>query len=195
MKVEMSIFKFKNVPNFLTFTRLIISFILPVCLFYFLPFKNFLVNLLLSALFIFFSLTDFLDGYLARKYNLETNLGKALDPIADKFFILFPLISLLAIKKIYFLWVIILIGRELFIMGLRQIALESNFDLKVSFTGKVKTFFQIIMIAVIIVNPYWNFEATNVLNIIESSLILITIFLSLLSAHQYYRVFRLKYNF
>ena len=90
-----------NLPNLLTLIRLFSSlFILPFLIVYFLPLNIFLINFFIIFLFILLSITDFLDGYLARKYNLETKFGRALDPIADKFFLSSTLISLLAINFI-----------------------------------------------------------------------------------------------
>ncbi len=180
-----------NFPIILTLIRLILSpLILPLCLVYLLPFNYLWLNFLLALLFVAFSITDFLDGYIARKYKMETKFGKALDPIADKFLISSTLISLLAIKKIYFLWVIILIGREFFMMGLRQIALENNYSIDVSIYGKIKTTFQIIMLTVIILNPFQEVKDFNFFNALEMSLIAFTIFLSIFSAFQYYLSFR-----
>ncbi len=180
-----------NIPIILTLIRLILSpLILPLFLVYFLPYNYLWLNILLALLFVAFSITDFLDGYIARKYKMETKFGKALDPIADKFLISSTLISLLAIKKIYFLWVIILIGREFFMMGLRQIALENNFSIEVSIYGKIKTTFQIIMLTIIILNPFHDIKTFNFFNIAEIFLIFCTIFLSLFSALQYYLSFR-----
>src|SRR5947199_10698456 len=101
---------FTTIPNKLTLIRLIGSpLLLPVLLVYFLPFNNFLINTLLAFIFLLFGATDFFDGYLARKYRLESTIGKVLDPIADKFLIYCTLIGLLAAGKIGFYWVIILI--------------------------------------------------------------------------------------
>src|SRR5690606_3086491 len=132
-------------PLFLTLIRLILSpIILPFLFVYLLPLNYVLINIFLAIVFILFSLTDFFDGYIARKYHQESSLGRLLDPIADKFLIFSVLISLLAAGKIFFYWVIILIGREIFIMGLRQLALEYAITIPVSWAGKVKTAIQMI---------------------------------------------------
>src|ERR1700722_2587731 len=130
-----------NTPTILTLIRLILSpLVLPVLFVYLLPYNNIYINILLALLFIAFSLTDFLDGYLARKYSQETALGSVLDPIADKFLVYSTLLALAVVNKLFFFWVVLLIGREFFMMGLRQVALENNFSVKVSSLGKTKTF-------------------------------------------------------
>ena len=182
-----------NFPTILTLSRLILSILLlPILLVGFLPYNLFWLNCILAALFFILGLTDFFDGYLARKYKQETKIGKALDHIADKFLITSTLISLLAIQKIYFFWVIILISRELFVLGLREIALENNLSIPVSFYGKLKTALQMIMLFVIILNPQASILFTTLTwSVLENILIVFTLFLSIYSAIQYYKsIFR-----
>ena len=126
-----------NVPNLLTFIRLVVSpLTLPVLLVYLLPYNILWVNILLAALFLVFSFTDFFDGYLARKWGQETTMGKMLDPIADKFLSASVLIALVASHKLFFYWAVILIGRSLFMMGLRIVSFEHGIPVPVSLWGK-----------------------------------------------------------
>lgn len=183
-----------NFPTALTLIRLVVSpLVLPLLLVYFLPFNLCWINSVLGFLFIAFSLTDFFDGYLARKMDQETHLGKVLDPIADKFLVYSTLIALLAAHKIYFYWVVILIGREIFLMGVRQVALEHNFSVAVSFLGKFKTAAQMSYLTVAIVNPYqpvgYSFSGVGLWNIVEASLLGATLFLSVFSAYKYFKAF------
>jgi CDP-diacylglycerol---glycerol-3-phosphate 3-phosphatidyltransferase len=185
-----------NTPNLLTIIRLICSPVfLPILIVYLLPYNIFWVNCIVVLLFGFLSVTDFFDGYLARRLQQETVLGRVLDPIADKFLLYATLIALLAAGKIYFYWVIILIGREFFVMGLRQIALENNFTIKVSALGKLKTTLQMITLTVLILNPYhttvsWQGLCNNILwNGGELLLLILTTAVALLSAQRYYRAF------
>lgn len=182
-----------NFPTLLTLIRLILSpIILPIALVYLLPLNNIVINSALALLFILFSITDFFDGYLARRLKQETALGKALDPLADKFLVFSVLVSLLAVHKIYFYWVIILIGREFFVMGLRQIALEKGLMVHVAFLGKVKTAFQMLYLTVVIMNPYQGLGFHDVglrWNGIEAGLLIATLLLSLVSAYYYYAAF------
>lgn len=177
-----------NIPLALTLFRLIVSpLILPLLLVAFLPFDNLFMNSLLAILFLLFGVTDFLDGYLARRFGQETRAGKLLDPIADKFLVYSTLVALLAVHKLFFYWVILFIGRELFVMGLRMIALEHYIQVPVSQTGKLKTMLQIICLGFIIFNPYqlYGFAQAPVFNGIETVLLASALFLSITSAYDY----------
>ena len=135
--------------------RLILSpLVLPFLLVYLLPANYFAVNVLLAVLFILFSLTDFFDGYLARRYKQVTSLGALLDPIADKILICSVLIALVAAQKLFFYWAILLIAREIFVMGLRNIAATRGIMLSVSTWGKAKTVSQMVFLSCVIANPY-----------------------------------------
>ena len=89
-----------------------------------------------AVFFIFLAITDFFDGYIARTYNLETNTGKILDPIADKFLIITTLLCLISTNQCPLIFAIPLIMREIAIMAMRQYAAENNFILSVSKQGK-----------------------------------------------------------
>lgn len=180
-----------NVPTFLTLIRLIIApcllpFLLIVCS----PFNILWLNLTVAFIFVLFALTDFFDGYLARKFKQETLLGSLLDPLADKFLMYSVLIVLLALHKIYFLWVLLFIGRELFVMGLRQIATEHHFSLRVSWTAKIKTFLQMIYVTTVIANPYQSLGllGASVWNGLELAFLGLALLFSLGSACQYYQI-------
>ncbi len=181
-----------SLATMFTLARLIISpLILPMALVYLLPYNNLYINASLALLFLAFSFTDFLDGYFARKYNQTSRLGAALDHIADKFFTNSTLIALLAVNKIYFFWVIIFVGRDLFIMGLRMIALEHNFSVPVGYLGKLKTASLMLFITWIIFNPYQQNTNHDALlwQQIELVLLSISLLLTLLSAYIYFRDF------
>ena len=153
-----------TLPTYITLVRLIGAPILvPFFIVHYQPSNNFIMNVLIAILFLFFGFTDFLDGFFARRYAQVTQLGATLDHLADKFLIFSALIGLVAIGKISYIWVVLLIGREFFIMGLRQIALEQNMHIAVSSWGKLKTALHIALISWIILNPmqmttslFWN---------------------------------------
>ena len=137
--------------------------LMPFFIVHYVALNDFMINVLVAILFLLFGFTDFLDGFFARRYAQVTKLGATLDHLADKFLIFSALIGLLAIDKISYIWVILLIGREFFIMGLRQIALEQDMHIAVSSWGKLKTVLHIGMISWIILNPaqatanlFWN---------------------------------------
>lgn len=182
----------EHIPLYLTFVRLTLSpTLLPFLLVYFLPYDIWWVNALLAFVFFLFGLTDFFDGYFARKFNQESQLGRILDPIADKFLIYSTLIALLDVGKIYFFWVILFIGREFFVMGLRLVAQSYHIVIHVSHWGKAKTVSQIILSIILIVNPYrsLSFEQAPRWTTIEWLALSGTLLLSLVSAMIYYYAF------
>ena len=102
------------------------------------------------ALFIIASLTDLLDGHIARKYNLVTNFGKFMDPLADKLLVCAAMICLVGMGKIPAWIVIVIISREFIISGFRLIASDNGRVIAASYWGKFKTTFQMLMICLMI---------------------------------------------
>lgn len=181
-----------TVATYLTLIRLVASpLVLPLILVFTLPYNCLALNICVAFIFLGLSFTDFLDGYYARKYNQTSRLGAAFDHIADKFLTNSTLIALLAVHKIDFYWVIIFISRDLFIMGLRQIALEYQFSLPVDYLGKIKTACMMMLLTWIILNPHQGESDSAFLFWQQTELILLTVSLSLtlLSAYAYYRSF------
>jgi CDP-diacylglycerol--glycerol-3-phosphate 3-phosphatidyltransferase len=178
----------------LTLVRLIIApLVLPFFLVYLCPLNIPLLNAFLALLFIGFGLTDFFDGYLARKNKEVTSLGGILDHAADKFLLYSTLIALVASHKIYFLWAIIWIGREFLIMTVRHVALEQNFSVPVSSLGKVKTVTQIIALALVITNPYQSLGFNSWWNWVEAFSLVVATTISLISIYYYGCFFIQKY--
>ena len=179
-----------TLPNVLTLVRLIASpIILPGLFVFFLPYNSLILNCIIGSIFLLVASTDFFDGYYARQLNQVTIFGSFLDPIADKFLFLSALIGLLGAQKIFFYWVIILIGREFFVMALRMMALEKGKNIPVLFAAKVKTAVEICYLAVVICNAnnhrYWIWGWCW-LDILEWLLLSATLTLSLLTAYWYY---------
>ncbi len=104
------------------------------------------------ALFIIASLTDLLDGKIARKYNLVTNFGKFMDPLADKLLVCAALICLIELQRIPAWIVIIIISREFIISGFRLVAADNRVVIAANYWGKFKTTFQMIMVFLMIAN-------------------------------------------
>lgn len=110
------------------------------------------VDYIALAIFIIASLTDLLDGKIARKHNLVTNFGKFMDPLADKLLVCAALIALVEMSRIPSWIVIIIISREFIISGFRLIASDNNVVIAASYWGKFKTTFQMIMVCLMIAN-------------------------------------------
>ena len=104
------------------------------------------------AIFVIASLTDMLDGYLARRDNLVTNFGKFMDPLADKLLVCSAMIALIEMNRIPSWVVIIIIAREFIISGFRLIASDNGVVIAASYWGKFKTTFQMVMICLMIAN-------------------------------------------
>ena len=105
-----------------------------------------------AALFIIASLTDMLDGKIARKYNLVTNFGKFMDPLADKLLVCSALICMIELRELPARMVIIIISREFIISGFRLVASDNGVVIAASYWGKFKTTFQMIGVVLLIFN-------------------------------------------
>ena len=161
-----------NLPNKITMFRVVlIPFFI---LFMLCPVLGGADKYVAAAIFITASITDFIDGQLARRMNLVTNFGKFMDPLADKLLVCSALICLCG-KKIPVVVVIIIISREFIISGFRLIASDKGVVIAAGWWGKVKTAVSMVMIIVVIIDlqnkPYQILE--NVL--IYASLILTVI--------------------
>lgn len=134
-----------NLPNKLTVLRVILV----------IPFVALLLmgyNWISLAIFIFACITDLIDGKIARKYELVTNFGKFMDPLADKLLVCSALICLIELERIPAWIVIIIIAREFIISGFRLIASDNNVVIAANMWGKYKTTFQMIMVILMIAN-------------------------------------------
>lgn len=139
-----------NLPNKLTIFRVIlIPFFV---IFLLLDASNQTYRYIADAIFIIASLTDMLDGKIARKYNLVTNFGKFMDPLADKLLVSAAMICLIATGQLAAWIVIIIISREFIISGFRLVASDNGIVIAASYWGKFKTVFQMLMIIVLIAN-------------------------------------------
>lgn len=138
-----------NLPNKLTILR--------VCLIpFFVVFllldggQNQMYRYISAVIFIIASLTDMLDGKIARKYNLVTNFGKFMDPLADKLLVCSALICLIQLGQIPAWMVIVIISREFIISGFRLVASDNGVVIAASYWGKFKTTFQMIAVVLLI---------------------------------------------
>ena len=140
-----------NTPNKLTTLRVIM---IPFFVFFLLwqNGENYTFRMIALALFIIASLTDLLDGKIARKYNLVTNFGKFMDPLADKLLVCSALICLIELNALPAWMVIIIISREFIISGFRLIASDNGVVIAASYWGKFKTTFQMVSVVLLILD-------------------------------------------
>ena len=139
-----------NLPNKLTILR---TLMIPVFLFFLLTdCAGDYSKWIAVVVFILASLTDFLDGHIARKYNLVTNFGKFMDPLADKLLVCSAMIALVGMHRLSSIVAIIIIAREFIISGFRLIASDNGIVIAASYWGKFKTTFQMIGVVLLIFN-------------------------------------------
>ena len=131
------------------------------------------------AIFVAASVTDWFDGHLARKYNLITNFGKFMDPLADKLLVCSAMICMIEVDKLPAWVVIIIIGREFIISGFRLIAAENGIVIAANYWGKFKTVSQMFMLILLIA------DLGGAFNMIAQVLIWVSLVLTIVSLIDY----------
>ena len=186
-----------NTPNKLTVFRIILVPLMVIISLINIPVEIGGISLtfiIMDIIFIIGSLTDKLDGYLARKNNQVTNFGKFLDPIADKILVISAMLILVEADRLPAWIPIIIITRELAVSGYRLIAVQQNGEvIAASVWGKLKTVTQMIAIilAFIDINPFGAifFESLDtmhfVLNLVTTSLMIICVIATIFSGYEY----------
>ena len=181
-----------NLPNKLTIVRMIM--IVPFVLFLLGGFYQWgwlsaclpYVDYIALAIFVIASLTDMLDGKIARKYNLVTNFGKFMDPLADKLLVCSAMICLVEMGRIPAWIVIVIISREFIISGFRLVASDNGVVIAASYWGKFKTVFQMIMICLMIVdNAYFPLAGTLIWTVLVQLVMWIALALTVISLLDY----------
>ena len=165
-----------NTPNKLTLLRVILIPFFVICM---LAVSAGWGKWAALAIFVIASLTDTLDGYLARRDNLVTNFGKFMDPLADKLLVCSAMICLVDLARIPSWVVIIIIGREFVISGFRLIASDNGIVIAANYWGKIKTVCQMVMIIVVIA------DLGGVFGIVEQVLIYLSLLLTVISLATY----------
>lgn len=186
-----------NVPNRITLCRIILSILLLVLIIFpmekigidFPEFKiaNVIINskyLICGVIFMIASLTDFLDGYLARKYNLVTDLGKVMDAIADKVLVNGVLIVLAVEGYISVVVPVVIVSRDIFVDSIKMVAGQKSGAVGASKAGKFKTAFILVGITLLFFQDI-PFSLLGV-NFVSRTIIMIATVLSVISGIQYY---------
>ena len=168
-----------NTPNKLTVARMIM---VPFLVVFLLTGWGGDANRYISLIiFVAASITDWLDGYLARKNHLVTNFGKFMDPLADKLLVCSAMICMIELGRLPAWFVIIIIGREFIISGFRLIAAENGIVIAANYWGKFKTVSQMIMILLLIL----HFDDISVFALLEQIFIWISLALTVISLMTY----------
>ncbi len=160
-----------HIPNILTISRIIL---LPVLIgLFFVP--GACAAWAALAIYIFCAVTDFLDGYVARKYNVTSGVGTFLDPISDKIMVVSLLMAMAAFDRLDGIWVvpaIIILSREFFVSGLREYLGPKNVKVPVSQLAKWKTAFQMVALGFLVIGDYGD-------TVIEHTLLIGQVLLSI----------------
>ena len=167
-----------NLPNKLTVLRVIM---IPFFVFFYLTGNAVIADLI----FIVASLTDMLDGKIARKYNLVTNFGKFMDPFSDKLLVAAALICFIELGRMPAWIVLIIISREFIISGFRLVAAEGGKVIAAGYWGKVKTAVTMVTIIFMIPNFGAMFPATHVVYILEQIMVYASLALTIISLVDY----------
>ena len=177
-----------NLPNVLTTFRFLVIPIVIVLM----KSNSLAINLVAAVLFLIASLTDIVDGYIARKYNIVTNMGKILDPLADKVMVLIVLIMLIPMDRVPAWVVALIVLRETAVTSLRAVAAADGIVISASPLGKFKNMFQVIFTLFLIMYHTFAIPLTPrfsfILDFRTSGMILmwIALFLTLWSGVDYF---------
>jgi CDP-diacylglycerol--glycerol-3-phosphate 3-phosphatidyltransferase len=167
-----------NLPNVLTVLRILLVPVLVAALLS----ASASGDLLAAVVFVVASLTDALDGWIARRRKSESTFGKLMDPLADKLLVVAALVSLVSLDRLSAWVAMVIIAREFAVTGLRQLAMEEGHVIPASMWGKVKTVTQIAMVLVLI--------AVDDRTVAVDLLIYATVFVTIASGVDYFFNFR-----
>ena len=172
-----------NLPNKLTILRtVLIPFFLVAMLWDAVPYGNWIA----LAIFAVASITDMLDGMIARKYNLVTNFGKFMDPLADKLLVCSAMIAFVELERIPCWIVIVIIAREFIISGFRLVAADNGIVIAAGIWGKIKTAEQMVMLCILIADFGSVFPAAaSGIAMFENVLIYVALILTIVSLFDY----------
>lgn len=173
-----------NWPNRLTIIRVILIPFFVACLM--LDNGDGVLRYLSLAIFIAASLTDALDGHIARKHNLVTNFGKFMDPLADKLLVCSAMICFIELGRMPAWVVLVIIAREFIISGFRLIASDNGIVIAASWWGKSKTIVQMVMIIFLLLDLGAVLaEGADIIHVIEQVLIYLALVLTVISLVDY----------
>ena len=185
---------FWNLPNILTLLRIAVVPVIAVFLWNIRDSKApneakmMMSSIVACIIFSAAMITDVIDGYLARKWDLVTPMGAYLDPLADKLMVTTALIMLIPLERVPAWVVALLLCREITITGLRGIASQQGFTISASALGKIKTAFQSVAIGMLLWFFPVNFPLIGETNVYSCGIVLlfVSLFFSLVSAIEYF---------
>lgn len=176
-----------NIANKITLARIALVPVFIVLLYE----DRYWTNIIATVIYTFTALTDLVDGHIARSRNIVTDLGKILDPVADKILVTAALVLLVELGRLNAVVVIILIGRDLLIGALRNVAAANGTVIAAGRGGKIKTVFQMIGVGAIIwKNPLYGVDVM----LIGQLIVYVSVILSLHSGWVYFKNYSESYR-
>lgn len=170
-----------NLPNVITLIRIAV---IPIFLFFLLSEVVRGGELIALVIFTLAALSDAVDGWLARNRGQVTDFGKFADPIADKLLIMAALLVFVGMGEISPVWIVIILTREMLVMGLRIWAMAQNVVISASILGKLKTLSHIGLVIVLIGHHHWKWGVTG--DQVKLAFIVLAVALTLLSGFEYF---------
>lgn len=166
-----------NLPNKLTLLRMVL---VPFFVFFLLyeNGENFVFRMTALGIFVAASITDTLDGWIARKYQLITDFGKFMDPLADKLLVCSALICFVELRQLSAVAVLLVIAREFIISGLRLLAADNGVVIAAAMSGKIKTVVQMFTVILLLCN-------IKALEVVTNGFIWLMVLLTLVSLGEY----------
>lgn len=183
-----------NVPNIITFCRIFVAPLLFILLLYS-PGRG--MSFCVAVIFTVASITDFLDGYLARKMNMVTSFGKFLDPLADKLLVGIVLIMMIPLGRVPPWIVALIVGREILVTSLRVVAIGEGLIIESSMTAKYKTAFQIVAVIFLLIHYEYKLGGNSLYFFVDFHsmgivLLYIALFVTIWSGGDYFYKFHRK---
>jgi CDP-diacylglycerol---glycerol-3-phosphate 3-phosphatidyltransferase len=180
----------RHLPNFLTMGRLIL--VPPIVILLFFPGR--FPSAVAGLIFLVASITDYFDGFIARRFKLESSFGRFLDPIADKVLVCAALVMLISLDRVSAWIVMLIITREIGVSALRAISKTWDTSLKPSPVGKLKTVFQFSAIVPLIIHYEYNFFIPIDFHLIGTVLLYVALVLTWWSGLDYFVKFYREYD-
>ncbi len=170
-----------NLPNAITLSRI---FLMPLFLFFLMSGWVPYGELVALGVFVFAALTDAADGWVARRRNQITDFGKFADPVADKLLVMAALLAFVGLGELWAVWAVILLSREILVMGLRLWAIAQGVVIAASPLAKLKTLSHIALVIVLLGQHYWGWGAVGVE--VKRAFVGLAVALSLASGFEYF---------
>ncbi|MBF8247042.1 MAG: CDP-diacylglycerol--glycerol-3-phosphate 3-phosphatidyltransferase [Rickettsia sp.] len=180
---------FRNFPNYLTFFRIVT---IPLIVWsFFLEEK--LSHVVGFTFFVVASITDFIDGYLARKFNFVTKIGKIFDPLADKALVVCTLFMLVSFSRVEIIPCLLIVIREFTVSGLREILGQVQISIKVTYFAKIKTSLQMIAISATVLGT--NGSGIESLDSLSNILLWISSIITVITGIQYFISYKKYFSY